>query len=261
MKKIIIRIGLGIVLLGIIALLVVFFSLDSIVKKGVETVGPSITKVDVKLGAAEISPFSGSGRLVKLFVGNPEGYKTPSAIEVGDIKVGVKLGSVTSDTIVVNEVSVKDAVITLEGSLTANNLTKILDNVNGGATAAPKPKGEPAQPGTSKSSKKFIVHDLLIDGAKVNLNLNVAIIGTQSMTVPIPTIHLQNIGEAEGGVTAEQLVQAIMKPLMSSVLTAATEQVSNMAGKVGDLSKSLGKDGAKTLDGATKGITDLFKKK
>jgi len=261
MKKIIVRVGIGIVVLVVVALLVVFFSLNSIVKKGVETVGPSMTKVDVKLSAAEISPFSGSGRLVKLFVGNPEGYKTPSAIEIGDIKVGVKLGSLTSDTIVVNEVSVKDAVITLEGSLTGNNLTKILDNINGSATSTPKPKGEPAQPGTSKSSKKFIVKDLLIDGAKVNLNLSVAVLGNQSMTVPVPTIHLQNLGEAEGGITAEQLVQAIMKPLMSSVMTAATEQVSNMAGKLGDLGKNLGKDGGKTLDSAKQGISDLFKKK
>ncbi len=256
MKKIIIRIGIGIFVLVVVGLLVVFFSLNSIVKKGVETVGPSLTKVDVKLGAAEISPFSGSGRLMKLFVGNPEGYKTPSAIEIGDIKVGVQIGSLTSDTLVVNEVSVKDAVITLEGTLSGNNLTKILDNVNGGATSAPKPKGEPAQPGTSKSSKKFIVKDLLIEGAKVNLNLSVAVLGNQSLTVPVPTIHLQNIGVAEGGVTAEQLVQQVMKPLMASVTSAATDAVANMAGKVGDL----GKNGAKSLGNAAKGVTDLFKK-
>jgi hypothetical protein len=256
MKKIIVRIGIGIAVLLIIGLVVVFFSLNSIVKKGVETVGPMITKVDVKLGAAAISPFSGSGILTKLFVGNPEGYKTKSAIEVGEIKAGVGVGSLTSDTIVVNEVSLKEALITMEGSLTENNLTKILDNVNGSSTATPKPKGEPPQPGTSKSSKKFIVKDLLIEGAKVNLNLNIPLMGNESMTVPVPTIHLQNIGVAEGGVTAEQLVQQVMKPLMASVLTAAKDAVANMAGKAGNL----GKEGAKDLGKATKGITDLFKK-
>ena len=39
-----------------------------------------IVKVDVTLGSAAISPFSGSGILTKLFVGNPEGYKTKSAV-------------------------------------------------------------------------------------------------------------------------------------------------------------------------------------
>ncbi len=75
------------------------------------------------------------------------------------------VGLLTSDTIVVNEVSVKEAVITMEGSLTdKRQSTKILDNVNGASTATPKPKGEAPQPGTSKSSKKFIVKDLLIEG-------------------------------------------------------------------------------------------------
>src|SRR5581483_10914712 len=121
MKKIIVRIGLVMVVLVVVALAVVFFSLDSIVKKGVETMGPEMTKVDVRLGAAKISPIGGSGELNKLFVGNPEGYKTASAIEMGDIKVGVKISSVLSDTIVVNEVNIQGPQITLEGSLTGKN--------------------------------------------------------------------------------------------------------------------------------------------
>ncbi len=141
MKKIIVRIGIGVAVLVVLALVVVFFSLNSIVKKGVETVGPMIVKVDVTLGSAAISPFSGLGILTKLFVGNPEGYKTKSAIEVGEIKAGVGVGSLTSDTIVVNEVSVKEAVITMEGSLTDNNLTKILDNVNGASTRDAEAEG------------------------------------------------------------------------------------------------------------------------
>src|SRR5689334_10844509 len=141
MKKLIVRILLGVVALGIIALVVVFFSLNSIVKKGVETVGPQITKVDVKLDAANISPFGGSGQLTKFVVGNPEGYKTPSAIQVGDVKVAVKVGSVFSDTIVVDSINIQAPEITLEGTLTGNNLSKILDNLS---STEEKEKKEPA---------------------------------------------------------------------------------------------------------------------
>ena len=56
--------------------------LNGIVKKGVETAGPMITKVDVKLDGANISIFSGSADLKGLFVGNPPGYTTDSAIKV-----------------------------------------------------------------------------------------------------------------------------------------------------------------------------------
>src|SRR5580693_312377 len=99
MKKIILRIAIVIVVLVLVFLTVVFLKLNTIVKKGVETVGPALTKVEVRLDAADISPFSGSGKLSGLFVGNPEGYKTPSAIQVGSIKLSVKVGSVLSDII------------------------------------------------------------------------------------------------------------------------------------------------------------------
>src|SRR5437764_8512643 len=100
MKKLIIRIAAVVLILLVIALAVVFFSLNSIVKKGVETVGPKLTKVEVRLGSAKLSPLSGNGRLSDLFVGNPEGYKTPSAMKLGDIKVAVEPGSILSDTLV-----------------------------------------------------------------------------------------------------------------------------------------------------------------
>lgn len=264
MKKILIRVVIALVVLFIVAVVAVFFSLDGIVKHGVEKVGPMVTKVDVKLGAAEISPFSGSGRLVKLVVGNPEGFKAPSAISVGDAKLGVQVGSVFSDVVVINEIAVKDAEITLEGSLQGNNLTKLLDNINGSNAEAgnqPKPKGAPPEPGASKSSKKFIVKDFVLEGTKVNVSLDIPIVGHQSMTLPLPALHLQNIGEAEHGVTAEQLTMQIVKPVVSSVITAATEQV----GKLGGNLKDVGKGGLNTLSNgignATKGITDLFKKK
>ncbi len=104
MKKWILRIAVGLVALVVVALIVVFFSLNTIVKKGVETAGPMLTKVEVRLGGANLSPLSGGGQLSELFVGNPEGYKTPSAIKMKSIKLGGKPASMLADTIVVEEV-------------------------------------------------------------------------------------------------------------------------------------------------------------
>ena len=101
MKKWILRAVAAVGVLVVLVLVFVFINLNSVVKKGVETVGPKLTKVDVRLGSANLSPMSGNGELSKLFVGNPEGYKTASAIEVGNVKVGVKLSSALSDTVVI----------------------------------------------------------------------------------------------------------------------------------------------------------------
>src|SRR3954454_15188776 len=94
------RLIIVVVVLVVLVLLGVFIFLDSIVKKGVETVGPAVTKVDVKLGSAKISPFSGSGTLKNFVLGNPEGYKTPSAIQVGSVGVSVAPASLRGDKII-----------------------------------------------------------------------------------------------------------------------------------------------------------------
>ncbi|HUZ07125.1 MAG TPA: hypothetical protein VMV89_06520, partial [Candidatus Paceibacterota bacterium] len=89
MKKIIWGIVAGLLVLAVIALIVVAVFLDGIVKKGVETVGPKITGVSVKLDEMHIGLLTGSASIKGLVVGNPEGYKAPAAISVGLAEVSV----------------------------------------------------------------------------------------------------------------------------------------------------------------------------
>ena len=111
MKKVIIGVTVGVVLLLAIGLVVLFMNLDSLVKKGVETVGPQLTKTEVRLEGVRLSPFSGSGQLKGVFIGNPQGYKTASAFKMGAVKLAVKPASLTSGTIVVDEVMMKLMII------------------------------------------------------------------------------------------------------------------------------------------------------
>ncbi len=244
MKKWIFRIAGAAVVLLVVVLAVIFFSLNSIVKKGVETVGPQMTKVEVRLGSANLSPFSGNGQLSKLFIGNPEGYKTPAAIKLGDIKVGLQLSSLMGDTIVVEKVNIQAPEITLEGGLSGNNLSKILDNIDAASGSRPASKG---QPPAAKSEKRFQVKDLVISGGIVNLNLSG--LGAKTVTVPLPELHLQNIGTADNGVTAAELSKQIMKPLLASVTKVGAEYIAN-----------IGKGAVDQLNNSTKGLKDIFKK-
>src|ERR1051325_2057922 len=99
MKKWIFRIAIILVVMVVAVVVLLFTNLNSIVKGGVEKVGPQITKTEMRLAKVNISPFSGSGQLTGRFVGNPEGYKTESAIKVGDVKVVLKMASVMHDTV------------------------------------------------------------------------------------------------------------------------------------------------------------------
>src|SRR5262249_36601566 len=137
MKKILLRIGLGLVVLLVVAVVVIGLSLNGIVKRAVEKVGPKLTGVDVKFEGGSLSIFSGSGAIKGLKVGNPPGFKSPQSISLGSASISLKPTSVFSDKVIVHKLEVVAPEITLEVSLAGNNLGKILANVNsatGGST-------------------------------------------------------------------------------------------------------------------------------
>lgn len=238
-KKILLGLVIAVVLLVVVALVVVGLTLDGIVKKGVETYGPQITKVEVKLESVRIGLLSGSAAIKGLAVGNPEGYKAPHSITADLISVGIDSGSLLKDKIVVRSIRLESPEITFEGGLIKNNLKTLMDNLSGTNTSTAA-ESAPAEPG-----KKLEVDDFLIVGAKVH------VVGGNT-TVTIPEIHLTNLGTGPEGITARdltqrvlaELVNATLKEVASSGLLQGTEKAAGEA--VGKAARTLG---------------DLFKKK
>src|SRR5687768_7731598 len=248
MKKWILRIAVAGVALAIIALVAVFYFLNDIVKSGVETAGPQLTKAEMRLAKANLSPFSGLAQMTGLFVGNPEGWKSESAIKVGDVKVALDVKSALSDTVIVESIHIEAPEITYETALTRSNLGHILENIEAFAGGEKQ-----AQTTSSASAKKFRVKDIHIHGAKVHLSA----LGKQ-ITVPLADIHLQNIGTDEKAVSAAELTREILKPLLASVTKAAAEAATGMTQQIKDLGKGTVTN---QLDKAATGLKDLFKKK
>jgi len=90
MKKILIRVVIAALVLLIVAVVAISMSLNGAIKKVVETVGPKITKVSVKLDSVNLSILSGSCSLKGFVIGNPEGFKTPEAMSVGLASVSAR---------------------------------------------------------------------------------------------------------------------------------------------------------------------------
>lgn len=256
MKKILIRAVIVIAVLLIIAVVGVTLSLDGAIKKGVETLGPKLTKVDVKLDSVSLSILGGSGAVKGLVVGNPEGYKTPQAINVGHASLAVSPGSLLSDKVVVKSVRIDAAEVTFEGGLSDNNLNKILDNINA-ASGGGETKDGAAAPKDDKPGKKLQVDDFLITGAKVNVSLTG--MGGKSVAAPLPDIHLTNLGQGPEGITPAELTRKVLNEVIpAAIKVAASDAVKDLTKGVTD---AAGKAASDAVDKATKSVTDLFKKK
>jgi uncharacterized protein involved in outer membrane biogenesis len=253
--KTLLKIILGLVVLLIVALVAGYFFLGTIVKSGVEKVGPRVTKTDVKLKGATLSVFSGSGELKGFVIGNPEGYKSPSAIQVGSVAVNVKPGSVMSDKVVVHSIRMESPEITFEGTLGGNNLGKLLDNIKGSSESDKQTTSKDQK----SSAKKLQVDDFLLTGAKVHVSTS--LLGGGAATLSIPDIHMTNLGEGKDGITAAELGEKVFAQIFQSTIAAVTAQVGNLGKGATDLIKGAGTNTAPALEKATKGIGDLFKKK
>src|SRR5207247_11020131 len=99
--KTLLKIGMIVVLLIVVAVVVISSSLSSIIKAGVETVGPKITGTTMKLDGMDLSLFSGKGRLKGLVIGNPPGFQAERAFKLADAKVTLDLKNERSDQLVI----------------------------------------------------------------------------------------------------------------------------------------------------------------
>jgi hypothetical protein len=252
MKKLIVRIFLALVILLVLVAVGSIFFLGTIVKSGVEKVGPRVAKVPVKLDSATISIFGGSGELKGFVIGNPEGYKTPQAIKVGTTSLSIAPGSVLKEKKHIRSIKVEGPEITyetdLKGGLKGSNLSKLLDNVGGSAEQDKKAPTKEQQ--TSKT--KLQVDEFIITGAKVHVNASVmGLQGTgYEQAIPLPEIRLKDLGQGPEGITPAELSKKVLAVVLDETVKAVMASGKGIGtGTIDEVKKGAG------------GLLDSLKKK
>jgi len=189
----------GIILLLIVVVLIILsVSLNTMIKTGVETIGPTITGTDVTLEKVDLSLFSGQGQLEKLVVHNPPGFHTEHAFNLKTIHVKVDLESALSDTVVIKEILIDSPEISFEGTLSGSNISKIYENVKAfaGSIGGTDEDGG-GSPEQTSSEKKIQIDQFILENAKVTLST--PYLKGQQVTILLPVVHLRDIGKQTGG--------------------------------------------------------------
>jgi len=249
--KTLLKIGVVLVVLVVIAVAVVTSNLDKMIKAGVETMGPEITGTSIKLESVDLSLLSGEGRLKGLVVGNPPGFQTERAFKLGDARVKVDLKSVLTDKLVIEEIMIDGPEITYEAGASGNNLNKIQENVaafaqKAGAQGGAEPKAEKKEPG----QKKVQINHFILKNAQVNASATM--FKGKTLTVSLPDIHLKDIGKESEGTTMGKASSEVFAAINKSVVQAVTGSgkfLEKGAEAVGEAAKSLGGDAGKAVEG------------
>ncbi|HEX3729068.1 MAG TPA: hypothetical protein VHV47_04650 [Opitutaceae bacterium] len=243
MKKIILWIG-GVAVVVLLAVyLVGIFFLGSIVKTGVNRFAPELTRTSVHLDEADISPLSGSGTLTGLTVGNPKGWSEANAFSFSKIHVSVAPGSVFGSPIVVNEVVIEKPEILYETKIISSNLGDLLKNLEN-ATGGGSHPADSTEASAAGKPARFEVKHFTMQGGVVHIG-----VGAKAVAVPLPPITLDNLGVAEGGITADQLAFAVLRSLTTDVAGSAAHAATQLSGTLGAGAASEAKNGWNSLKG------------
>ena len=222
----------------IAVLITLYFSLNLIIKHGVETFGPKVTRTKVSLKESSISLFSGKGHLKGVFIGNPGGFKTESAFNLKEVKIAMKVSSVFSDRIIIDEIMVNAPEVTYEMSGKGNNIKIILNNVQsfakrhkGASQKATRDKTKKVK----KSEKKIQINNFIVKNGRVNMSMTM--LEDKKISVLLPDIHIKNIGTEKEGKSASEVFEEILNVMNKNIGSA-----------VSGLAKDVESNGKKAID-------------
>ena len=171
----------------------------------------------------------------------------PYLFELNNISVKVDLKSLTSDTVIIEDITVDKPAITYEMlSLTQNNIKEIQNNVNSYLNkSSSNDKAETTSETDSadqSAGKKVIIRHLAINDATLS-----AAAGDKDVSIILPDITMNNIGD-DSKKAGSNIPQVIAK-ILNKILTTATQNV--VSQKLGDL-KSVAEENLNSVVGGVK---------
>jgi hypothetical protein len=227
-KKIFLGGVVAVVLIVGIAAHYLLSNLDHLVVAAVEKYGSEATGTKVRLHGAKIKLTDGEGALEGLSVANPSGFSASDAVTVGLIDVRIDPASVTKTDgpIVIKEVDVDAPAIDYEmTSGGGNNLNTLKANA---AAHAPQDKNGGSGGDQGKQGRKVIISDLYI--RKGMIQISHPLLQGKTISAPLPTIHLHDVGKASNGATEKEVAQQIAEAVTHEAMTAASKAANGALG-------------------------------
>lgn len=216
MKKILFRGLIVVVVLFIVGIIVIGLSLNSAIKKGIETYGPQVTQAPVTVDKVNLSLLGGNVAIKRLVIGNPDGYKTPEALSVGLASVTVAPGSIFSDKVVVKSIRIEAPAVTFEIGPDGSNLQRLQKNLEALTGGSSTNAAATPAPADSKSGKKLQVDEIIVTGGKVTLGA--VALGGSVLEAPLPEIELKSLGQGPEGITGAELGRIILTKINEEAL-------------------------------------------
>jgi hypothetical protein len=210
--------------------------LDGVARRDLVRYVGSYTGTRVTLMRIRVHPMFGKARLDGLAIANPRGWSPADALYLGRVQLDFVTSTVHRDRVVLNELDIDEPRFLYESRLISSNIGDLLKAIQHAAEdSGAKLTGDNGQP------VRLIVRRLRVTGGRVTVGL-----GPSAVTVRMGDIALDNLGEAQGGISIGELGTALFHSLIPKILTAA-------AGAAGEFIPATAIDAVKSAGGAVDG--------
>jgi hypothetical protein len=235
-RKWILAILSGLVLLIIILLVCVLSNLDGIVKAGIEKYGSRAAGTAVRVESVRIRLKEGRAAVFGMTIGNPKGFSGKNAFSLGEIGAGIDVRSVSADVKVIDELTVRKPEIFAEMNEDRTfNLNVILRNLSDSASSSKKESRAPvSEKVEAKDEPRLIIRHILFTDGVIRGRLEFG--GDRDTVLRLPTVEMRNLGAPNGATPTEltriilgELSRRAMAEVRKKAVSAAMDKVKNEA--------------------------------
>lgn len=195
----------------------------------------TIESIDVALEGGELT-------IRGVAVANPEGFRTPHALEADEIRVAMELASLLEDTVVVHEIAVEKPLVTYELAREGSNLEVIRHNVDSFAGSGDGPRG-------AALAREIRIENLFVRDGRIAASA--VFLEGKSWQVPLADIHLRNISVGEGGIAAADFIEEATSEIVDSARESVApirELGEEVGGRIADRASEIIDDARRELE-------------
>lgn len=227
-------------IVGVIAVLLIAgvlvwnFVMDKVIANSIGLVGSAVVGTKVEAKSVTSHFWRGAIEIDGLTVGNPAGYLSSQAIEIGKVSVEVKPLSLLSNKIEVNEIYIEGMKVDFEPDIlkASSNLNELLNNIKKFTAKAPPADGKEAKTEDQKAekaaAKQIFIKHLATKDTEISISSSLL---KQKVSVPLPNVELNDIG---GKSVAETIMELFQKLLTDIGNIKVVNDLGNSVTETGD---------------------------
>ncbi len=227
----------GVVLAAVLVVAAVL-SIDLLAKAGIERAGTRALGVTTTLDTIKIGILSGNCTLAGFQVANPPDFKSSYFLRLGQGVLDVSLSNLMHEVVEIDQLTLSGVHINLVRETEQANFRTIIENIRKFEAARDTPEEQAAD---SKSRKKFIIREVVIQNISVDIDLLPFGGKLTQLNVPIEEIRLQDVGsEKNRGENLARITAIVVRALLDAVLAKGEtilppELLNELTQKLGEL--------------------------